>query len=192
MMDYDESDLPRELILRAQAGEEAAFNTILRACKSRLLGMASRYVQSPAELDDLAQDIFVHIWKGLRTYRFDAPFPHWASRVAVNACLTHLKRRRRRQQVFISPDEPASLERVADVSAGDQDGAREAADRLLPAMQALRADERLIITLLHLEEKSVVEISALTGWTESNVKVRAMRARIKLKKLLTQYENTRG
>ena len=60
-MDYDESALPTDVIRAAQSGDNGAFNTIIRACKRRLLGMASRYVQSAAELDDLGQDIFVHI-----------------------------------------------------------------------------------------------------------------------------------
>src|SRR5262245_39126226 len=83
-MDCDESALSSEVIRSAQSGDEGAFRVIIRACKGRLLGMASRYVQSAPELDDLGQEIFVHIWKGLKTYRFDAPFPNWLSRVAVN------------------------------------------------------------------------------------------------------------
>jgi RNA polymerase sigma-70 factor (ECF subfamily) len=187
-MDYEESALPTEVIRTAQSGDEAAFNAIMRACKGRLLGMASRYVQSAAELDDLAQEIFVHVWKGLRTYRFDAPFSNWLSRVAVNTCLTHIKRRRRRRSVFVSPGEPESLDRVADASTDAEAAGREAAERLRPALEALKPKERLIITLLHLEERSVAEVAQLTGWSESNVKVRALRARLKLKELLRQYE----
>ena len=187
-MDYEESSLPSEVIRAAQSGDEEAFRSIMRACKSRILGMASRYVQSPAELDDLGQDIFVHVWKGLRTYRFDAPFPNWLSRVAVNTCLTHIKRRRRRWSLFVTP-EPESLERVADLSGEAEASGREAAERLRPALEALKPKDRLIITLLHLDERSVAQVAELTGWSESNVKVRALRARLKLKALLKQYEN---
>lgn len=188
LMDYEESSLPHDLIRAAQSGDEPAFNTIVRACKGRLLGMASRYVQSAAELDDLAQEIFVHVWKGLKSFRFDAPFPNWLSRVAVNACLTHIKRRRRRWSLFVSPDEPESIERVADTSHEAEAAGREAADRLRPALEALKPKDRLVITLLHLEERSVAEIAELTGWSESNVKVRALRARQKLKDLLQHHE----
>ncbi|MFN5961024.1 MAG: RNA polymerase sigma factor, partial [Verrucomicrobiota bacterium] len=68
----------------------------MRACKGRIAAMASRYVQCAPELDDLCQEIFVHLWRGLQSYRFDAPFPHWVSRVAVKTCLTPLQKRRRR------------------------------------------------------------------------------------------------
>ena len=188
-MDYDESTLPPDVIRAAQSGDEGAFNSIMRACKGRLLGMASRYVQSATELEELGQDIFVHIWKGLHTFRFDAPFPNWLSRVAVNTCLTHIKRRRRRWSLFVTPDEPESIERVADNSADAEASGREAAERLRPALEALKPKDRLIITLLHLEERTVAEIADLTGWSQSNVKVRALRARAKLKELLNNHEN---
>ena len=189
-MDYEESALPPDLIRAAQSGDESAFNTIIRACKGRLLGMASRYVQSAPELDELGQDIFVHIWKGLRSYRFDAPFPNWVSRVAVNTCLSHIKRRRRRWSLFVSPDEPDALERVADRSIEAEGHARDAVERIRPALESLKPKDRLIITLLHIEERPVAEIAELTGWSESNVKVRALRARLKLKELLQQYEKS--
>lgn len=60
----------------------------------------------------------------------------------------------------------------------------EAWDILKHALAKLRPKDRLVITLLNLEEKSVREVSALTGWSESNVKVRAFRARSELKKIL--------
>ncbi len=190
MLAYEESALPAELIRAAQRADENAFNTIIRATKSRLLAMASRYVQSAAELDDLAQDIFIHIWKGLPTYRFDAPFPHWVSRVAVNVCLTHLKKRQRRQHHLAPALDPDTIDRLPDHTLEAHAAAHAAHDRLQPALHSLRPEDRLLITLLHLEEKSVAETAALTGWTPSNVKVRAMRARQKLKEYLTHHEAT--
>jgi RNA polymerase sigma-70 factor (ECF subfamily) len=190
-MDYDESTLPADTIRAAQLGDEGAFHVIMRACKSRLLGMASRYVQSASELDDLSQEIFVNLWKGLRTYRSDAPFPNWLSKVAVNTCLSHIKRRRRRWSLFVTPEEPEKLENTPDVSVDTEARARDAGERLRPALEALKPKERLIITLLHIEERSVAEIANLTGWSQSNVKVRALRARAKLKDfLLLNDENT--
>jgi RNA polymerase sigma-70 factor (ECF subfamily) len=190
LMDYEESTLPSDMIRAAQSGDEEAFRVIVRACKNRVLGMASRYVHSAVELDDLGQEIFVHVWKGLRTYRFDAPFPNWLSRVAVNTCLTHIKRRRRRRALFVTPEEPESIDGIADSSGEAAAAGTEASERLRPALEALKPKDRLVITLLHLDERSVAEVAELTGWSESNVKVRALRARLKLKALLTLHENT--
>ena len=187
-MDYDESSLPAEVIRAAQAGDEGAFNCIMRATKGRLLGMASRYVQSALELDELGQEIFVQVWKGMKSFRFDAPFPNWLSKVAVNTCLNHIKRRRRRWSLFVSPEEPELLENTPDRTPDLESSARDAVERLRPALEALKPEERLIVTLLHIEERSVAEIAELTGWSQSNVKVRALRARAKLKELLLRYE----
>jgi len=167
--EFDEASLPPDLIRAAQSGDESAFHSIIRACKGRLAAMASRYVQSASELDDLCQDIFVHLWRGLHSYRFDAPFPHWVSRVAVNTCLTHLKRRKRRTSFLVPLDEPEALERLPDPS-----DAHEAAG----------------VTMLHLEERSVADIAAVTGWSIANVKVRALRARQKLKDFLVRHEKS--
>jgi RNA polymerase sigma-70 factor (ECF subfamily) len=189
--EFDEASLPPDLIRAAQSGDESAFHSIIRACKGRLAAMASRYVQSASELDDLCQDIFVHLWRGLHSYRFDAPFPHWVSRVAVNTCLTHLKKRRRRNAVFAPSSEPDSLERIPDPSPDAAAASREAADRLRPALASLRPEDRLVITMLHLEERSVAEIADATGWSTSNVKVRALRARQKLREFLQRHESQR-
>ena len=188
LMDYEESALPAGVIRDAQGGDERAFHAILRACKGRILGMASRYVQSAVELDELGQEIFVNVWKGLRSYRFDAPFPNWISRVAVNACLTHIKKRKRRWGLFVQPDEPESIERVADTSVDTEAAGRDAMERLRPALETLKPEDRMVLTMLHIEERSVAEIAGLLGWTESNVKVRALRARQKLKDYLLRHE----
>lgn len=187
----DEASLPADLIRAAQQGDEPSFHAIMRACKGRIAAMASRYVQSAPELDDLCQEIFVHLWRGLQSYRFDAPFPHWVSRVAVNTCLTHLKKRRRRNAIFAPSSEPVSLERIPDPSPDAAAASREAADRLGPALASLRPEDRLVITMLHLEERSVAEISDATGWSTSNVKVRALRARQKLREFLQRHESQR-
>jgi RNA polymerase sigma-70 factor, ECF subfamily len=189
LMDYEESALPADLIREAQAGDERAFHAVLRACKGRILGMASRYVQSPAELEELGQEIFVNVWKGLRSYRFDAPFPNWISRVAVNACLTHIKKRKRRWGLFVQPEEPDSLERWADPAVDTAAAGRDAMERLRPALDTLKPEDRLVLTMLHIEERSVAEIAAVLQWTESNVKVRALRARQKLKDYLQRHES---
>ena len=67
---------------------------------------------------------------------------------------------------------------------------RDAAERLRPALAALRPEDRLIVTMLHLEERSVADIAAVTGWSIANVKVRALRARQKLKDFLVRHEKS--
>ena len=115
-------------------------------------------------------------WRHLRRYRGEAPFEHWLSRIAVRVCYDYL-RRVRRDAALIPFDN-------LDIAAADNSGPEQAREMLTVALAHLRSDERLVITLLELEERSVKDVAALTGWSESNVKVRAYRARQALRKIL--------
>jgi RNA polymerase sigma-70 factor (ECF subfamily) len=98
------------------------------------------------------------------------------SRIAVRACYDHLRKTKHdRAAVALEDVTLATTDNVAPVRA------REVLDF---ALAKLSADERLVITLLELEERSVREIAELTGWSEGNVKVRAHRARQRLKEIL--------
>jgi RNA polymerase sigma-70 factor (ECF subfamily) len=134
--------------------------------------------------EDLAQEVFVKLFTRLDQYegRDGVPIEHWVSRVAVTTCLDALRADSRRWAdlgegerawvEFFTGEEPAS-------PPADASSAREAVSRLL---SLLAPDDRLVLTLLDLEERSVADISALTGWGRSAVKVRAFRARQKLRK----------
>ena len=137
--------------------------------------------------EDLAQDIFLKMFTRLDQYQGAVPFPHWVSRIAVTTCIDQLRAQKRRPEfrwADLPEDEARVLDQVTsgpnDVAPNDAFSARELVDRLLGQ---LGSDDRLVIQLLDLEQKSVAEISVLTGWNQSLIKVRAFRARRKLQKL---------
>jgi RNA polymerase sigma-70 factor (ECF subfamily) len=169
------------LVAATLAGDDDAFAQLVRRHKGRVFGTASRFARDPHQLDDLCQDIFLRAFRHLGKFRGDAPFEHWLARLTVSACYDFLRKERRvREQVSLDAHEfdfrDASVE--AALAAGR---ARELLDF---AMRQLTPDERLILTLAELEERPMREISDLTGWSETNVKVRAFRARQSLKKVL--------
>jgi RNA polymerase sigma-70 factor (ECF subfamily) len=144
--------------------------------------------------EDLAQEIFVKLFDRLPQYvaRPGVPFEHWLSRLAVRTCLDALRAERRRPEwrhADLSEDELTWLEHLVADDAAPPDasaaGARELVQKLLGQ---LSAPDRLVITLLDLEQKSVKDISALTGWSVTLVKVRAFRARRKLRRLAATLE----
>ena len=144
--------------------------------------------------EELAQEIFVKLFDRLPQYvpRPGVPFEHWLSRLAVRTCLDALRAERRRPEwrhADLSEDELTWLEHLVADDAAPPDasaaGARELVQRLLGQ---LSAPDRLVITLLDLEQKSVKDISALTGWSVTLVKVRAFRARRKLRRLAATLE----
>jgi RNA polymerase sigma-70 factor (ECF subfamily) len=137
--------------------------------------------------EDLAQDIFLKMFTRLDQYqeRDSVPFEHWIARLAVTTCLDALRAEKRRPEwryADLADPEREWLEFFTGESAAPTPvevlGAREMVEKLL---SLLSAEDRLVITLLDLQEHSVVEISQLTGWSNSLVKVRAFRARRKLR-----------
>lgn len=181
-----EEPTDEHLIKEILAGNDGAFVRLVRRHKPRVFGLAARFARDTDELDDICQNVFIKVFENLATYRHEAPFEHWLARITVRACHDAL-RRRKREKYHLSLD--AVHHQIADGASSARQAAEEARDLLERGLSRLRPEERLVITLLELEEKSIREVAALTGWSEANVKVRAFRARQKLKGLLEkQYE----
>lgn len=140
--------------------------------------------------EDLAQEVFMKMFTRLEQYQGAVPFPHWVSRIAVTTCIDHLRAQKRRPEfrwADLSEGEADVLDAVMtnenDVAPDESLEARELVNKLL---DQLKPEDRMVIQLLDLEQKTIAEISGLTGWGQSLVKVRAFRARRKLQKLFTE------
>jgi RNA polymerase sigma-70 factor (ECF subfamily) len=178
--------LDEALVVAALAGDEDAFAELVSRHKRRVFATAARFARDGHQLDDIAQEVFVRAFRNLGKFRAEAPFAHWLARITVSACYDFLRKERRvREQVSLDAAVLEMPDRRIDavIAAGR---ARELLDF---AMRRLAPEERLIITLAELEERPMREIAELTGWSESNVKVRAFRARQNLKRILeTSHE----
>lgn len=168
-----------------------------RQLVEHLYPLVSRIVRShlPRRVaeEDLAQDIFLKMFTLLEQYQGNVPFPHWVSRIAVTTCIDQLRAQKRRPEfrwADLSENEAEVLDNVLtderDVLPGDALAARELVHKLLGQ---LKPDDRLVIQLLDLDQKTIAEISALTGWNQTLVKVRAFRARRKLQKLFQELQS---
>jgi RNA polymerase sigma-70 factor (ECF subfamily) len=169
------------LVAASRGGDESAFAELVARHKRRVFSTAGRFARDDQQLDDIAQEVFVRVFRHLGKFRGDAPFAHWLAKITVSACYDFLRRERRvREQVSLDAAVLEMPDRGIDaaLAAGR---ARELLDFALPQ---LGPEERLIITLAELEERPMREIAELTGWSESNVKVRAFRARQNLKRIL--------
>jgi RNA polymerase sigma-70 factor (ECF subfamily) len=178
-------ELPDEdLIDAALSGDDEAFIRLVGRHKRRIMNLAARFWQIRSEVDDVCQEVFIKVYQSLRTYKRDAPFEHWIARIAVNVCYDAL--RRRKLPLMYTSSVPQLPLDVADASAAERQAAEDAFHLLHRGLAKLKAPERLVITLLELEERSVREVADLTGWSESKVKVRAFRARKALRKILEE------
>ncbi len=122
----------------------------------------------------------------LEQYKGEVPFTHWVSRIAVTTCIDQLRAQKRRPELRwadLSETETQVLDAVItnenDVAPDDAVAAKELIHKLL---ELLKPEDRLVIQYLDLEQKSIAEISELTGWNPTLIKVRAFRARRKLQR----------
>jgi RNA polymerase sigma-70 factor (ECF subfamily) len=143
---------------------------------------------------DLTQEVFMKMFSRLDQYEGAVPLSHWVSRIALTTCIDHLRAQKRRHEfrwADLSENEANVLDAVItntqDVPANDALASRELVHKLL---DQLKPADRMVIQLLDLEQKTIAEISALTGWNESLVKVRAFRARRKLQKFFQQLKDS--
>ena len=139
--------------------------------------------------------IFIKVFQKLSQFSGKVPLQHWVSRIAVNTCLNQIESERVRpelRQADLSEEQRAVVENLAATSdelAPDKKFAsRQLVEHLLTA---LKPAERLVINMLYLEGRSVEEIRKMTGWTGALIKVRAFRARQKMKHLLERLPTTR-
>lgn len=175
-----------QLVQAACAGNAHAFSEIIAKHKGRVFNMAAKYARNHHELEDLAQEVFIRVWRGIASWRGTAPFEHWLTKIAVRTCFDFLRRHRRRRETEVSRDalpEYCALE-------GEATPAEAAENHALllvrHALTKLTPKEQLVLTLLELEDRTVREVSVLTGWSEGNVKVRAHRARASLRAAIEQ------
>ena len=178
-----------ELIAAVLKGDAASFEPLIQKYSPRVFATARRYARRESEIEDIAQEVWLKAFHKLKSFRGDAPFEHWLMRLAVRTCYDFLRgHQRNRESSFSDLSEPENdwLDRfVAQPESASEhaDAARQLIERILDQMSP---SARLVITLLEIEERSVKEISKLTGWSVPLVKVRAFRARAEMRKILAR------
>lgn len=163
------------------SGDESAFAELARRHKSRVFGLVSRFARNGTDLEDICQEVFTQAFLRLRQFRRDSPFEHWLLRIATHKSYDYLRRRRRADET-ISAD--ALFDSGFELAAARDPAPSPDLEKLHAALAQLPAQHRVVLTLFCLEERSLREVSGLTGWSVGSVKVRAFRARLALRKLM--------
>jgi RNA polymerase sigma-70 factor, ECF subfamily len=170
----------------ARRDEEAA-RALVEHCHPLVMRLVRAHRGRSIGEADLAQEVYLKMFVQLHRYepRDGVPFEHWLSRLTVRTCLDALRAERRRPHGHAAALSPAA-EAWLDILRGRQGpppvdeamAARELVERLLARLPPA---DRLVLSLLDLEDRSVAEVSALTGWNGPLVRVRAFRARRRLR-----------
>ena len=176
-----------ELIAAVLNGDTAGFEPLVKKYQLRVFATARRYARRESEVEDIVQEVFLKAFQKLGSFRGDAPFEHWLMRLAVRTCYDFLRAHRRNREMSFadfSDEESDWLERFAANPSDASDHAAAARELVERVLAQLPPAARLIITLLEIEDRSVKEIAALTGWSVPVVKIRAFRARAEMRKCL--------
>jgi len=178
-----------ELIAAVLAGDAASFEPLVQKYSPRVFATARRYARRESEVEDIAQEAWLKAFDKLKGFRGEAPFEHWLMRLTVRTCYDFLRgHQRNRESTFSDLTEPESdwLERFVTQPEAVSENAEAARLLIARVLERLSPPARLIITLLEIEDRSVKEIAALTGWSMPLVKVRAFRARAEMRKILAR------
>jgi len=184
---YEEaSDL--ELAHQARDGDESAFAEIMRRYSPRVFHVASRFFRQRSLVEEAAQEVFLKAFSELDSFEGRGSLEGWLTRIATNTCLNLVRSSKRRPELTVSDlteDENTWLEGKLADTASERYQATErsmlAADLAGKILQTLTPDDQLVLTMIDGEDASVKEVAAITGWSESKVKVQAFRARRRMR-----------
>lgn len=182
-----ESD--REIVERVLAGERDAFTALVRRHQRLVAHVVHRMVRDPRDREELCQDVFFRVYRKLDTFAHQARLSTWIARIAYRACLNHLERRAMPLYDDLRDADgegPPGIDQVAGGGPSPLDAAE--AEQMRAFVRA-RVDElpvqyRTVVTLYHLEEMSVGEISEVMDLPDGTVKSHLFRARKLLKEKL--------
>jgi len=187
-----------DLARQAQDGDESAFAEIVRRYSPRVFSVASRFFRQRSLVEEAAQEIFLKAYTQLGSFEGRGSLEGWLTRIATNTCLNMVRSSKRRPELTVSDltdDEEGWLNQQSAGDGREQASvenslvAADLADRLLAV---LPPEDQQALLMIDGEDASIKEVAEATGWSESKVKVRAFRARKKLREAMEKLLDHRG
>jgi RNA polymerase sigma-70 factor (ECF subfamily) len=173
-------------VQRVRERDQDAAQALFRHLYPLVARLVRSHLPRRTSQKDLVQIVFMKIFANLDRFSGAVPLEHWVSRIAINTCLNQLAAEKARPELRWADLSEEQTEALEAVTAGPDEleplqnlASREIVEKLL---EQLAPTDRLVLTLLHLEGRSVDEVRQITGWNVPVIKVRAFRARRKLRK----------
>lgn len=183
-----------ELVSRVREGDETAFEELFNRHRRRVALIAGRFFRQPEQIEEVVQESFTKAFFALSDFSNleETSFASWLARIAFNSSYDELRRVKRRPENNvgnITEEEAAQLgEQLRDEAAGsDIESTTVARDLAGKLLARLSPEDRLVLVMLDVEGMSVSEIAESTRWSISKVKVRAHRARVRLRGVLQRF-----
>jgi RNA polymerase sigma-70 factor, ECF subfamily len=184
------------LMLRVQQDDAVAFETLISTYQARLVRILQHLIGSEASAEDLAQDVFLRVWRARKNYQPTARFATWLFHIAHNVASNANRDRKRRKEFQVANPDPNqsavfSIEQMAMASTGAMPVRKldkvERADMVRMAVEALNDRQRMALLLCKFEGLSYQEIADTMELSVQAVKSLLSRARVNLKTLLEPY-----
>lgn len=178
MQPNDEMDIRLSL-----GGDGEAFARLVARHQAAVAKQMLKFTRDRGVLEELVQDVFVEAYRSLRSYRNESPFSHWLSRISTRTGYRYWKSKRgaeRERELLKAWARRSKLNDQATTNPVD------AAEQLESLLAQLPPRDRMVLLLHYIEGNSLNEVSALTGWSVTMVKVQAFRARQKLRTLFEE------
>jgi RNA polymerase sigma-70 factor (ECF subfamily) len=187
----------RRLIDRLIERDEQAFSEIVRLYGDKVFSLIYRMLGSRQEAEDVAQDVFITVFKTIESFRGEAKFSTWLLRIAANHAKNRIKHLARRPTEGVDPDDVSQLRALPDRPAPPVQAQIDAPDKLLEAAETnalvqqavdeLDEDQRLLVVLRDVDQLSYEEIGEITGLPEGTIKSRLHRARMAIKEWIDRH-----
>ena len=187
----------RLLIARLRERDEQAFEEIVHTYGDKVFSLIYRMLGNRQEAEDVAQDVFITVFKTIESFRGEAKFSTWLLRIAANHSKNRIKHLARRPTEGVDPEDVSQVRLSSDRPAPPVQAQIDAPDKLMEAaemeahvqraIEALDEDQRLLVVLRDVEEMSYQEIGEITGLPEGTIKSRLHRARTAIKEELDKH-----
>ena len=180
-----------EIVAAVVEGEVDSFEELILRYQPRIFGMARKYFRNESDVEDVVQTVFTKTFQKLRSFKQTAPFEHWLMRLSVNTCYDALRRRAKHREQAVTDllfEDESWANRLDNIPDSDDPEALDKASELVHSVMGQISDKaRIVLTMQELEGRSIKEISELTGWSISLVKVQAFRARKEMRAAVERF-----
>lgn len=177
-----------DLARQAQDGDESAFAEIVRRYSPRVFSVASRFFRQRSLVEEAAQEVFLKAFTQLGSFEGRGSLEGWLTRIATNTCLNMIRGSKRRPELTVSDlsdEEDEWLEQqFSDPGQRSVENSLVAADLADRVLSVLSPEDQQALLMIDGEQASIREVADATGWSESKVKVRAFRARKKVREAM--------
>jgi RNA polymerase sigma-70 factor (ECF subfamily) len=183
------------LIRAAQAGDQDAFERLVRNYDQSVLRLAMNLLRSPEDASDVYQEAFLRVYRNLNSFRFDCSFHTWLYRIVTNLCLDHLRKKKvRRTESAVVETEEGIVDRMETVpeQRATSDPQRtllssELKEKIESALKGMTPRERMVFEMRHYQGLRLRAIGEILGTTEEAAKNCLFRATQKMRSALGEY-----